>query len=1167
MRKIVLLFLFLICRIYLSAQVFDQAIINILQTCIQQKQYEKADSIINSFRDKDLPENSVFWLNLIHSDVGVSRYRQSHDANIYLPYVQSGIDAFKYLSQHINKENASNSLDLWSFLFYWSDIFSQLDNKIIDSLSVFSNKYYNDYERRDHVLYYLVQRKIYKYYFDKKEWNKCINVMSQVENGISGNCSAIEQIAYSRFDIGQAYMNMKDFDSSEKWFVSSYSAFSKIRNKDDNQTYACLLLLSKIYFEHIRNFAKAYQFSLEAERVNKKLFGEASKAHIASLDFLAYSELSLGNNQKGIEHLMKIETLLQKTLDINEDEKQNYYYKLKLAYQRLNISNDIVLHDTIITENALLYKATNAYTHGNSTEAIERFTHLLKLYEDNFLSVEIANYIYVVESLSSALISEGYYNQADSLLNKAIKTIQDNSIDSPQIRGIYEAKGLLYYTINNVDMALYWYNQAKNMYMVEEERNLQYGMLISNLAMCEMAKENYSYAKILSEEAYEICVQFYGDNAENTNDRLLILNNLATINIKMQDFSKGKELYEEVVKSCVSNQHEATKALALLNLSEIYLLFEQDYKKAEESLLQVQVLDASSYVKDMAEFDLHFLHCITHSNNAIAEIAQYNESIKNHIANIFSYFSETEREDYWTQKSQALVFLNNLALSIFDDNQVKTMAFDNALLTKNMLLNSSRLLGYIVKNSADETKEMYSYMQTLKNTLSKKETPNDSISTYIEKISLLEKQIVSSIPDFGNRLRTLFKSCKDVQRMLSDNEIAIEFIFLPQIKTPFEESGLSYGALLLTKGDTIPRLIQLCSENDLKDLINTYTTMGQIGIDSLYAFSNIKLFHMVWKNLEPYIPIGATVYYSPTGHISNINLSAISNGHNRLAEVYCFHEVSTTALIGEIKQSSGINYKNAVIYGDINYYEDVDLMADKAKAYTFYSSGEVLTTRFLSRGSWDLLPETKEEVTFIGELLKANSLDVHVLTQNDANEESIKAFDSNAPELIHIATHGFYFSPEEDVSSSFFNYLHSYTQKDYSMHYSGLLFAGGNNVWTGKEVAEGVEDGILTADEISRLDLSDNKLIVLSACDTGLGDIDNVDGVFGLQRGLKRAGVKTILMSLWKVPDKETKELMETFYKELLSGKTPLQSLKLAQEHLKNEGKSPYYWAGFILLD
>lgn len=1165
--RIRFLFLLLLCSLSNYAQEFNQSVINTLQDYIGNKKYDKADSVINSFRDKDLSEISVFWLNLIHSEVGVSKYRQSRDANVYLPYEQSGIDAFKFLSHHINKENASNSFDLWSFLFYWSDIFCQLDNKIVDSLSAFSNKYYYDYEQKNHALYYLVQRKIYQYHFDKQEWGKCVNVMSQVENRTSEDSSAIEQIAYSRFDIGQAYMNMEEFDSAEKWYISSYNAFSNIGNREDDETYGyLLLLLSKLYFDFVRDIEKAYMFSKEAERVNNKLFGEGSKAHIASLDFLSYSELSLGKIQTGIEHLEKEEILLNSTHDLNESEKQNYYDKLKLTYLRLNINKDIVSQDTIVTKAGLAYKATNEYVQGHVKAAIGQFSNLLKTYESNFQSKDIPNYIFVVGSLSNALISEGFYAKADSVLDKAIATLQDSGIDSPFLRGLYESKGLLYYTINNVDMALYWYNQAKKLYAAENENSLQYGMLISNLAACQMSKGNYALAKQLSDKAYEICVRFYGDNSNSANDRLLILNNLATIYTKLKDYSKGKELYERVIDESTSQQNIGKKALALTNLSELFL-YENNFTKAEEYLREAMKMEAPSYVKDMAEVNLFFVQILKKRENAVNNIEHYNNRVKAELASMYAHFSEVEREEYWTQKSRSLILLNNLSAMTFNTPQALKMSYDNTIYTKSMLINSGRLLGQLVNNCSSNVQSEYFSMINMKRMLSDKNCTKDSIGIYREAVSQKEKAIVAAIPNFGSKLMAQFKTCGDVQKMLSDNEIAIEFVFLPQIKFPFDESELLYGAMLLTKCDTVPKLIPLCSEYDLEDLMDAYTPMGQNEIDSLYAFSNKTLYHMIWEKIEPYIPVGSTVYYSPTGYISKINLSAVSNGNNRIVELYDFHEVSTTALIDEIKHCAGMDYLNAALYGDINYSEDVDIMAEKAKGYSLYTSGKVLATRSLNRGTWDLLPGTKEEVETIAEMLRGKNINVYMFTQNDANEESFKAFDANAPALIHIATHGFYFPPGEDVTSSFFNGLHSYTQKDYSMLYSGLLFAGGNNAWTGKEIEEGVEDGILTADEVSRLDLSGNKLIVLSACNTGLGDIDNVDGVFGLQRGLKSAGVNTILMSLWKVPDEETEELMKMFYKELLKGNTPHQSLKTAQTQLIAKGKSPYYWAGFILLD
>ena len=1167
MKKISFIFLLLFFSATLYAQEFNQSVINTLQNCIRQKQYEKADSIINSYRDKNLPEASVFWLNLIHSDVGVTKYRQSRDANVYLPYAQSGIDAFKFLSHTINKENAPNSLDLWSFLFYWSDVFSQLDNKIIDSLSVFSNKYYNEYGCKDPVSYYLTQHKIYQYYFDKQEWSKCINVMSQVENGLSGDSAAIEPAAYSRFDIGQAYMNMQDFYSSERWFVSSYSSFLHLSNKDDDKTYGCLLLLlSKLYFEHVRNLEKAYTFSLEAERVNKRLFGEGSKVHIASLDFLSYSELGLGKNKVGIEHLEKEELLLNNTHDLNNSEKQSYYDKLKLAYLRLNINKDVASQDSIVTENTMLYKATNAFVQGQCEEAVIQFLHLLEIYESNFPSVDISNYIYAVGSLSNVYVSIGNYIEADNILNRAIELLKSNNSQSKQLRYLYQSKGLLYYTINNVDMALSWYNMAKKMFDENEKEGLAYALLTSNLSICYFQTGDFSMAKDLSDQAYTLCNRFYGEYGKDANDRLMLLNNIATIYTKLKDFSKGKELYEMVIKEANSKQHEGTKALAMTNLAEIYFQ-EKNLSKAEEFLTKALDLEAASYVRDMAQFDYLLVHCMTHNGNTISEIKNYNDAVLDNISDIFAHFSEAERENYWTQKSQTLVALNNLAALTFNTSQAKTIAYNNALFTKNMLLDSGNLLEKLVKNSVPEIQNAFSLMQSLKHALSNKATPKDSLNNYKSRINLLEKQIVSSIPDFNNRIKGLFKNTDDIQNMLSGNDVAIEFIFLPQIKFQIEDSELQYGALILTKNSVEPILVPLCLEYELEEILDDDNSTSQEFVDNLYSLKDTRLYKMLWASIEPYIHKGSTIYYSPTGYISKINISVISDGNKRLQDIYKFHEVSTTSMIGEVNQQEDVKYKSAILFGDINYNEDTDMMEANSIKYDHFSSIPIMTTRSQNRSTWDLLPGTKEEIIAIGKQLEEKGIIVRTYNQNDANEESMKALNAKAPDIIHIATHGFYYSSDDNITSRFFGGLSSNTKKDHSLLYSGLLFAGANNAWAGKSFNNSVEDGIMTAYEVSQLDLCGNKLIVLSACNTGLGVVDNIDGVFGLQRAFKKAGVGTILMSLWKVPDEETKQLMSSFYKYLLSGNSSHQALSLAQKHLIEQGKSPFYWAGFILLD
>jgi CHAT domain-containing protein len=134
---------------------------------------------------------------------------------------------------------------------------------------------------------------------------------------------------------------------------------------------------------------------------------------------------------------------------------------------------------------------------------------------------------------------------------------------------------------------------------------------------------------------------------------------------------------------------------------------------------------------------------------------------------------------------------------------------------------------------------------------------------------------------------------------------------------------------------------------------------------------------------------------------------------------------------------------------------------------------------------------------------------------------------------------------------------------------SGLILAGGNHAWkTGKPLRPDMEDGILTAYEISQMNLSNTELVVLSACETGLGDIEGNEGVYGLQRAFKIAGAKYLIMSLWQVPDFQTQELMTTFYKNWLEGKMSIpDAFRSAQGEMREKYQSPYFWAGFVLVE
>jgi CHAT domain-containing protein len=228
---------------------------------------------------------------------------------------------------------------------------------------------------------------------------------------------------------------------------------------------------------------------------------------------------------------------------------------------------------------------------------------------------------------------------------------------------------------------------------------------------------------------------------------------------------------------------------------------------------------------------------------------------------------------------------------------------------------------------------------------------------------------------------------------------------------------------------------------------------------------------------------------------------------------------------------------------------------------------------------WNYLEGTKNEGDTVLKILERNAFQVRYITDEKATETYFKK-NAGAYDIIHIATHGFFFEDpnklrfEENRSEygdlSFRGFsgtlgTRSFVNNENPLMRSGLVFAGANEVWSGTELT-GSDDGVLTAQEVTQVDLRNNKLVVLSACETGLGDIRGNEGVYGLQRSLRMAGVNDIIMSLWEIPDYETILFMGKFYRYLTSGENMRQAFNHAQHEMRLK-YDPFYWGGFVLLE
>ena len=446
---------------------------------------------------------------------------------------------------------------------------------------------------------------------------------------------------------------------------------------------------------------------------------------------------------------------------------------------------------------------------------------------------------------------------------------------------------------------------------------------------------------------------------------------------------------------------------------------------------------------------------------------------------------------------------------------------------------------------------------------------HDSLKTVVNE---LERKIVNAIGNIGEQLRDNSFTWKDVKKTLDDDEYAIEFTNVTLMKQ-YPDTEPYYGAYIIGKHYDSPKLV-LLERLDSIDKNVVDDNPDELFINSLYGNEkNRIIYELIWKKIEPYLKENSTIYYSPTSYLSYLNMEIIEDDNGkRLSEKYNMRRVNSTSYIYEMKKSRKDSYNSAMLFGNIHYDESLEEMRTESEKYDSYTGVAIDNKAILrsmnERGRWGNIPATKKEIYDIAKTLGNHNRMVEIKEHNAANEESFKNLSGNSPDIIHLATHGFVIDNiEKATGNNFVASTNFYSYKESFMMWAGLLLAGANNLWTGQFAINNVEDGILTAEEISQLDLSNTKLVVMSACETGKGFVDPIDGIIGLQRAFKKAGAKTIVMSLWKVNDEATSLMMSSFYKYLIGGKERHEALELARRDVEKEYSDPFYWAGFIMLD
>lgn len=867
---------------------------------------------------------------------------------------------------------------------------------------------------------------------------------------------------------------------------------------------------ARLYYE-TGWYEKAYELCKDAVEINKEVFGISHPAYASSLSLFAGCNSSLGN----------------------------YAEALRLGTEVLEIRKNVLgighTDYAIALDNLAIYNSEL----GNYTEAIRLGTESMEIIKENF-GTEHPNYALSLNNLSGYNSNFGNYAEAIRLANEALeiwkkvfgKLHPDYATSLGNLANYYSNLG-------NYAEAVRLDKEAMEIWKtLLGPENPEYARSLNNLGLSYSYLGNYAEAIRLETEAMGIDKRVFGTEHPIY---ATLLGNLALINSNYGNYAEAMRLEAEamVIRKKVFGINHPKYALSLNNLA--------------------------NYNSDFGNYAEAYKYC-----------QQNTRIIQSHIRKIFSGLSSTLQKSIWERKyaDDFNFILPNCVVRCQTDESISELYDMTCLFAKGILLNTGIEMRKLILESGDSimiqkydtmSKNISIYNKLIEKPKSDRYSDADSLNSVIQK---QEMELARDSKVYGDYTHNMTIKWKDVQRILGDNDIAIEFLDFPIINT---DSTL-YVAITLKKGYDSPRMVTLFEKKQLM----------AIPEDIYYTQTDVS--NLVWKPLKEELKGIRNIYFAPSGELHRIGIEylPISKKEN-ISDVYTLHRLSSTRQLAIIQDET--EGKNTILYGGINYDEKSDV-AMSNETSTMRTSLRAACSRacvdsLSTRGSFEYLDGTRIETNLIAENMELHRVPYNYYIGMDATEESFKQLDGTKPKAIHIATHGFYFTETMTRKMQFARPITELATEglpqagrfveDKSMTRSGLLFSGCNRAFRHEQIPEGEEDGILTAQEISTLDLRGLDLVVLSACQTGLGEISSGEGVFGLQRGFKNAGAKTILMSLDKVDDEATRILMVEFYRNLINGRTKLQSLKEAQQYLRKVDNRKYddpkYWASFIMLD
>ena len=796
-------------------------------------------------------------------------------------------------------------------------------------------------------------------------------------------------------------------------------------------------------------------------------------------------------------------------------------------------------------------------------------------------TMHISSYINSITSLGGCCVKLGLLDEAESYLIEA-KDLCSSVLGvlHQQYLTILNLLGDMYLNLGDYVQSEKYLLEALDICKLIKKDNRTYGTTLLNLGMLYASMGEY----LSSEKCYLHYMDLFATDMD-PKTYPVALKRIGELYSSMGRYIDAEYYLKKTIKYCEMNNMPVLYASALGSIGLLYFTME-DYDNAEFYYLKV-IEFYDSFFQNINRETICWIHRLglNYSRkgdfiNALSSLQYSFNSLKYLFLSSMDYMTEYQRECYWmTMQGYFEYSYPSYSYKYYKQKSfISTLAYNNELFVKGLLLNSSESIKRSIIESNDtvlirQWNELTTKKQQIQ-VLQEKEPQSNYLKQIQAEAEQLEKQITRSSAAFREHQAMWQITWDSVRNHLSPNEVAIEYF-----SAPLSEDSTMYCALLLRHDSEHPEMIPLFEQ---KEITSFMSSSGRTITNQTYDFySNGKtISQLVWSKILPNVKEGETIYFAPSGLLHQLAIEYLPyDEDSTMSDVYNMVRLSSTREI--VMNKPQLQNTTATIYGGITYDIDATSMLDESRAY---DSADLLASRSLendtlNRGTAQYLLGTKIEAEHINTLLQENSITAQLYTTTKANEESFKALSGKHNNILHIGTHGFTWTDSTAQKQDYFTQrMQMQLLGEEHRHYGpiidplnrcGLLFAGANTALQGnsRHLPEGVQDGILTAKEISLMDLRDANLVVLSACETAKGDITS-EGVFGLQRAFKMAGVQTIIMSLWKVSDQATQLLMTEFYNNWIGKhQSKREAFRNAQNTVRTQYEEPEFWAGFIMLD